>query len=153
MSSMIWIPSTTEAWEPVTVVSNDATTISIQRKDGSSAKISGSIATFDTVTSQALEENCENLVDLESYSEGIILHHVRKRFATDTIYTLVGNILIALNPYKKIDIYDLDVIDKIYTNVKRNQNPIPHIYTIAAKAIHGLREEKKDQAVLISGNK
>ena len=151
MSGMIWIPNNTDAWEPVHVVSHDSTTITTQRKDGSTVKIHGNIANFDSVTSQALEENCENLVNLENYSEGIILHHVKKRFATDTIYTLVGNILIALNPYKKINIYEMDMIDKIYNNVKRNQEPIPHVFTVAAKAIHGLREEKKDQSVLISG--
>jgi myosin heavy subunit len=152
--SMIWVPHAVEAWQPVVVVSNDATSISVRdRNGGSEYKIPGNIASFDTVTPSALEEDCENLVNLEAYNEGIILHHIKKRFATDKIYTLVGNILIALNPYKAINIYDMPVVEKIFQNVKNKDEPLPHVYTIAAMAINNMRQDKKDQSVLISGKR
>ncbi len=147
---MIGIPSQTDAWEPVQVITSDPTTVTVKRR-GADVKIQGSLAAFDTVTQQALDESCENLVDLESYNEGIILHHIKKRFVADKIYTLVGNILIALNPYKSIDIYGPQVIDKIYQRVSRNEDPTPHVFTIAATAVYNMRQDKKDQSVLISG--
>jgi myosin-6 len=149
---MIWVNHPTDAWEPVTVVSNDTSTITVRnRSGGNEYKIPGNIAHFDTVTPQALDEDCENLVTLEAYNEGIILHHIKKRFAVDKIYTLVGNILIALNPYKTINIYDLPFIEKIHDNTKYKGEPIPHIYTIAAAAVQNMKQDKKDQSVLISG--
>lgn len=115
-------------------------------------KIPGNLAMFDSVSSQALEEDCENLVTLESYSEGIILHHIRKRFSSERIYTLVGNILIALNPYKPLPIYDLPHIERILDHTKRGgEEPIPHVFTTAAQAVSSMKEAKRDQAVLISG--
>ena len=147
---MIWITSPTEAWEAVPVLSSDQSTVTVRRK-GVEVKIPGTLASFDATTSQALEEDCENLVDLEAYNEGIILHHNKKRFAVDKIYTLVGNILIALNPYKKLDIYGQHIVDRIYQRVSRMEDPIPHVFTIAATAVHNMRSEKKDQSILISG--
>ena len=149
---MIWISSATEAWEPVVVVSHDTSSVTVRnRSGGSEYKIPGSLALFDSVTPQALEEDCENLINLESYNEGIILHHVRKRFTTDKIYTLVGNILVALNPYKSLNIYDNQVIDKMFEQVKNQVELTPHIYTTAALAVHNMKRDRKDQSVLISG--
>lgn len=45
---------------------------------------------FDLVADGSLDQVCDNLVDLESYSEGIILHHIRTRFEKGNIYTFVG---------------------------------------------------------------
>lgn len=113
--------------------------------------MAGNIVNFSSLTAESLEESCENLVDLEAYNEGIILHHIRRRFAADTIYTLVSNILIALNPYKAIDLYSAAVIDRIYGKVKRGEDAPPHVFSIAAAAVHRAKHEAKDQSVLISG--
>ena len=147
---MIWVTSPTEAWEAVPVVSAEGNSVLVKKK-GADVKIPGTLASFDTTTAQALEEDCENLVELEAYNEGIILHHIKKRFAVDKIYTLVGNILIALNPYKRIDMYGQSVVDRIYSRVTRMEEPIPHVFTIAATAVYNMRNDKKDQSVLISG--
>jgi myosin heavy subunit len=149
---MIWVSHPSEAWEPVTVISSDTASITVRNRNGGNEyKIPGNIAHFDSVTAQALDEDCENLVTLESYNEGIILHHIKKRFNSDKIYTLVGNILIALNPYKSINIYDMPVIEKILENTKNREEPIPHVYSIAAAAVYNMRQDKRDQSVLISG--
>lgn len=152
MASMIWIPSATEAWEPVVVVSSDATSVTVKRRSSPQEfKVAGNIVNFSSLTAESLEENCENLVDLEAYNEGIILHHIKRRFAADTIYTLVSNILIALNPYKAIDLYGAAVIDRIFGKVKRGEDAPPHVFSIAAAAVHRAKQEAKDQSVLISG--
>lgn len=152
LQAMIWIPSASEAWEPVQVVSNDSTSVTVRRMNGGSEfKVPGALTSFGSVTVGALEENCENLVDLESYNEGIILHHTKKRFSQDKIYTYVGNILVALNPYKPLDIYSLSVIERIYNSVKQRDDVPPHIFSIAANAVFCMKQDSKNQAVLISG--
>lgn len=150
--SMIWIPHPTEAWIPATIVSsNDSSLIVVKTKSGAESKVPGPLHKYDEISFGSLEVSVENLVDLESYSEGIILHHIRKRFMTGQIYTLVGNILVAVNPYKSLNIYGINIMDDIYTLVKQHQQPPPHVYSIAATALNNMMDDEKDQCVLISG--
>lgn len=148
---MIWIPNETEAWEAAQLISSDAKSVTVKLKGGKEVKIPGAVAKFDAIPPGSLDEECDNLVNLENFSEGIILHHVRKRFVTDEIYTFVGTILIAVNPYKNLDIYDLALVDKIYTLTKFNGVIPPHVFSIGAAAVYNMRYDSKDQSVLISG--
>ena len=149
---MIWVPSEIDAWEPAQVTGSDAKTVSVKLlKSGKEAKIPGTVAKFDSIAPGSLEESCENLVDLESFSEGIILHHAKKRFQEDVIYTFVGSILIALNPYKTVDIYGPKVLDNIFNLTKQNESVPPHVFSIGAAAVRNMRQDGKDQSVLISG--
>lgn len=47
--------------------------------------------------------------------------------------------------------YGQSVVDRIYSRVTRMEEPIPHVFTIAATAVYNMRNDKKDQSVLISG--
>ena len=57
----------------------------------------------------------EDMAEFNYLHDATILHNVRRRFRTDDIYTYTGPILIAVNPFRKVDIYGDDVI-KRYTN-------------------------------------
>jgi myosin heavy subunit len=148
---MIWVSNETDAWEPAHVLSSDAKTVTVKLKSGKEVKIPGPLAKFDSIPAGSLDEECDNLVNLENYSEGIILHHVKKRFAADEIYTFVGSILVAVNPYKPLNIYDAGLIDKIYTLTKFNGAIPPHVFSVGAAAVYNMRHDGKDQSVLISG--
>jgi myosin heavy subunit len=121
------------------------------RVDGKDVVKSGAITKYDAIAPGSLEEECENLVDLETFNEGIILHHVKTRFNKLMIYTYVGSILIALNPYKSLDLYGIPLMEGVMNKLKANQTLPPHVYSIGATALYNLRTEGKDQAVLISG--
>ena len=60
---------------------------------------------------RALNARGEDLCDLDVFTEGSILHHVRRRFEASVIYTWVGSILIAVNPFKKLPIYSDRIVD------------------------------------------
>jgi myosin heavy subunit len=148
---MIWIPNEADAWEPAHVLSNDAKSVNVKLRGGKEVKIAGPLTKYDSIPAGSLDEECDNLVNLENFSEGIILHHVRKRFGLDEIYTFVGSILIAVNPYKSLNIYDLALVDHIYTQTKLNGAVPPHVFSIGAAAVYHMRYDNKDQSVLISG--
>ncbi|GMI13374.1 hypothetical protein TrLO_g7961 [Triparma laevis f. longispina] len=93
----------------------------------------------------------ENLVDLDAFSEGSILHHVRKRYYDDKIYTYVGSILVAVNPFQRIDIYGSSVVKHYKNNVNSSEPPAPHVYALAADAYDHLCSGQGNQSVLISG--
>eukprot|EP00605_Chrysophyceae_sp_TOSAG23-4_P002422 GSChrysophyteH1.ASY1.ANO1.2681.1 assembled CDS len=79
--------------------------------------------------------------------EGAILHHVKKRFAKRKIYTHVGPILVAVNPFERLPIYE----DKDVRQAKSHAQPYPHIFVTAAVAYRQLAENSKSQSCLISG--
>lgn len=94
-----------------------------------------------------LHDNLENLVDLDELSEGAILHHVRKRYMKKNIYTLVGNILVAVNPFENLDIYGPKDIEKAKSQIAIS----PHVYSIASQAYQQLIGNRTNQSILISG--
>ncbi|XP_068101648.1 myosin-IIIb isoform X3 [Hyperolius riggenbachi] len=91
----------------------------------------------------------DDLVNLEVLNEETIVHQLQTRFADLQIYTYVGDILIALNPFQNLSIYSPQ-FSKLYHGVKRASNP-PHIFATADAAYQGMVTFSKDQCIIISG--
>uniref|UniRef100_A0A3P9N8C9 non-specific serine/threonine protein kinase n=1 Tax=Poecilia reticulata TaxID=8081 RepID=A0A3P9N8C9_POERE len=96
-------------------------------------------------------ESCpdDDLVNLEFLDEEIIISHLQKRYDELQVYTYVGDILIALNPFQNLSIYSPQ-FSKLYHGVKRGDNP-PHIFATADAAYQGMVTFCKDQCIIISG--
>ncbi|OWK54222.1 Myosin-IIIb [Lonchura striata] len=91
----------------------------------------------------------DDLVNLEVLNEETIIHQLQKRYADLQIYTYVGDILIALNPFQNLSIYSPQ-FSKLYHGVKRSSNP-PHIFASADAAYQSMVTFSKDQCIIISG--
>uniref|UniRef100_G3SR10 Myosin motor domain-containing protein n=1 Tax=Loxodonta africana TaxID=9785 RepID=G3SR10_LOXAF len=78
-----------------------------------------------------------------------IIHQLQKRYVDLLIYTYVGDILIALNPFQNLSIYSPQ-FSRLYHGVKRASNP-PHIFASADAAYQCMVTFSKDQCVVISG--
>jgi len=79
-----------------------------------------------------------------------ILHTLRQRFAKDAIYSAVGPILIAFNPFRPITgMYDSSVI-AAYMSGSKNLSSEPHVYALAREALVGL-SLGRNQSLIISG--
>ncbi|XP_044889100.1 myosin-IIIb [Mauremys mutica] len=91
----------------------------------------------------------DDLVNLEVLDEDTIIHQLQKRYGDLQIYTYVGDILIALNPFQNLSIYSPQ-FSKLYHGVKRSSNP-PHIFASADAAYQGMVTFSKDQCIIISG--
>lgn len=94
-----------------------------------------------------VNDNVENLVDLDELSEGAILHHIRNRFHKKLIYTHVGSILVAVNPFEALPIYS----EREIRRANESSQSYPHVFVTAAVAYQQLRNNEKNQSVLISG--
>ncbi|KAJ3266899.1 cytochrome c oxidase subunit 1 [Chytriomyces hyalinus] len=94
-------------------------------------------------------ESVEDMTALPQLTELAILENLKARFLAGHIYTYTGSILVALNPYKSLDIFGHQTIAK-YENKTRSQN-VPHIFALSENAISSIRSEKKNQSVIISG--
>ena len=74
-----------------------------------------------------------------------IIESVKERYNRDCIYTETGNSLIAINPFKSLDIYN----DEIINNIVNKKFQKPHVYNIANNAYGQI--DHKNQVILISG--
>ena len=91
----------------------------------------------------------DDLCRLPTLSEQTLLEHLERRFSQGRIYTYVGEILIAVNPFRFFPMYNPKFINA-YTNRNLGSLP-PHIFAIADVAFHRMLREKKSQCVVISG--
>ncbi|XP_028846458.1 unconventional myosin-Ib isoform X9 [Denticeps clupeoides] len=90
-----------------------------------------------------------DMVLLEPLTEESFIDNLRKRFDHSEIYTYIGSVVISLNPYKSLPIFTADKVEE-YRN--RNFYELsPHIYALADEAYRSLRDQDKDQCILITG--
>ncbi|XP_076654568.1 unconventional myosin 61F isoform X2 [Halictus rubicundus] len=92
----------------------------------------------------------QDFVLLEDFqSEAAFIDNLRKRFNEDLIYTYIGQVLVSVNPYKKLPIYDPATIQ--YYHGRNFFEAPPHIFALADTAYQSLSKENLDQCILISG--
>ncbi|KAI8438389.1 hypothetical protein MSG28_010933 [Choristoneura fumiferana] len=91
----------------------------------------------------------DDLATLEVLTEDAIVEQLQKRYNQNQIYTYIGDILVAVNPFTDIGIYTTKS-QQIYQGRCRSDNP-PHIYAVADAAHQALMHQKQHQAIVISG--
>ncbi|XP_029385604.1 unconventional myosin-Ib isoform X2 [Echeneis naucrates] len=90
-----------------------------------------------------------DMVLLEPLSEDSFLENLKKRFDHNEIYTYIGSVVISMNPYRSLPIFTPEKVEE-YRN--RNFYELsPHIYALADEAYRSLRDQDKDQCILITG--
>uniref|UniRef100_UPI00398EA2C2 unconventional myosin-IXAa isoform X2 n=1 Tax=Pristiophorus japonicus TaxID=55135 RepID=UPI00398EA2C2 len=95
------------------------------------------------------QKDYNDLCNLPDLNEKALLDNLRNRFKQEKIYTYVGTILIAINPFKFLPIYNPKYV-KVYDNHQLGKLE-PHIYAIADVAYHAMLQRKKNQCIVISG--
>uniref|UniRef100_A0A8C8BPE5 non-specific serine/threonine protein kinase n=1 Tax=Otus sunia TaxID=257818 RepID=A0A8C8BPE5_9STRI len=95
------------------------------------------------------QEEVDDLATLEVLDENTVTEQLQKGYAKDQIYTYVGDILIAVNPFRNIDIYSSQY-SRLYIGAKRTANP-PHIFAVADIGYQSMVTYNSDQCIVISG--
>ncbi|CAL8359555.1 unnamed protein product [Lota lota] len=90
-----------------------------------------------------------DLCALPELTERALLESLRARFRQEKIYTYVGSILIVVNPFQFLPIYNPKHV-KMYDNHTLGKLE-PHIYAVADVAYHAMLQRRKDQCIVISG--
>ncbi|GFQ02597.1 myosin-10 [Phtheirospermum japonicum] len=79
-----------------------------------------------------------------------VLYNLRCRYDSNEIYTYTGNILIAVNPFKRLPhLYNNDVMEQ-YKGISLGELS-PHPFAIADSAYRQMVNEGISQAILVSG--
>uniref|UniRef100_A0A8C8S4P5 Myosin IB n=1 Tax=Pelusios castaneus TaxID=367368 RepID=A0A8C8S4P5_9SAUR len=90
-----------------------------------------------------------DMVLLEPLSEESFINNLKKRFDHSEIYTYIGSVVVSINPYRSLPIYSPEKVEE-YRN--RNFYELsPHIFALSDEAYRSLRDQDKDQCILITG--
>lgn len=95
-------------------------------------------------------DQCDDMASLTYLNEPSVLNNLKLRYHNEKIYTHSGLFLVAVNPYKAINIYNKDFI-KMYKNNCDEVTLKPHIFGTAQLAFENLINEKRDQSILVTG--
>ncbi|EFX77076.1 hypothetical protein DAPPUDRAFT_305891 [Daphnia pulex] len=91
----------------------------------------------------------DDLASLENFSIDSIVDQLEQRYSNSVIYTYIGDILVAVNPFTELSIYsDREVF--MYRNRARSDNP-PHVFAMADAAYHAMLHQRRSQCIVISG--
>ncbi|CEG44801.1 myosin-like protein [Plasmopara halstedii] len=102
----------------------------------------------------------QDLTKLVHLHEPAILHVLKRRFFHGEIYTSTGQILVAMNPFRRLSMYSDDIKERYYElggNTEANKcNIPPHVYSVADQAFRTMlipqsNNKKTDQTILVSG--
>lgn len=98
---------------------------------------------------QPRDRDYSDLCQLPDLTEQTLLENLKARFERSHIYTYVGSILIAVNPFKFYPIYNPKYV-RLYQNRRLGDLP-PHIFAVADAAYHAMLRSHSSQCVVISG--
>eukprot|EP00755_Sulcionema_specki_P009324 Sspe_Gene.43387::Locus_21149_Transcript_1_1_Confidence_1.000_Length_3727::g.43387::m.43387/K10357/MYO5; myosin V len=102
-----------------------------------------------------LSENVEDLLSLTVLHDSTLLDVLRRRYMEDYIYTNIGAITVALNPFNfKIPWYTDDNMAKYLAEGDRIERNIPHSWATAHNTYWEMRNaisEPYNQCILVSG--
>uniref|UniRef100_A0A3B4BYQ1 Myosin IXB n=1 Tax=Pygocentrus nattereri TaxID=42514 RepID=A0A3B4BYQ1_PYGNA len=94
-------------------------------------------------------EDCNDLCSLPVLTEKNILEALRRRFLKNQIYTYANNILIAVNPFKFLPIYNPKYVEMYENHTLGRLNP--HVFAIADAAFRAMLNKRLNQCIVISG--
>ncbi|XP_075216273.1 myosin-IIIb-like isoform X1 [Lycorma delicatula] len=91
----------------------------------------------------------DDLAALDNLTEDAIVEQLQQRYGMSQIYTYIGDILVAVNPFAELGLYT-SIEQKRYCGQSRSTNP-PHIFAVADAAYQALLHHRQNQSIVISG--
>ncbi|CAH0475885.1 unnamed protein product [Peronospora belbahrii] len=153
---------TVENENNVAVINTQEVSDELVRKRHDSMRRAVSITT-DLVLPRSqgeLYHTVQDLTKLVHLHEPAILQVLRRRFFHGDIYTSTGQILVAMNPFRRLSLYSDDIKDQYYHlggNAEADKTLLsPHVYSVADQAFRTMlvprtSDKKTDQTILVSG--
>ena len=137
-----FVPDSKEVFIICSVIatSSDNTTVTLREVSGSVSRTLTSKASdvVPIISMQELDSPPSDLIKLIHVNRPAILHTLRTRFLRDCIYTSIGSILVALNPFKWIpNLYD-EANMVSYNRGEINLSDAPHVFAVSHEAYQDL---------------
>lgn len=145
-----WVPDDIEVWTLADKVSEELPNGCVNFKVHKSERVIPIPLNKCLPADISKDPSPEDLVFLPNVNSANILVCARNRFLEKKIYTNIGLVLMAINPFEVIPgLYGKKMI-KMYENALDTSLPA-HVYCIPSRAYHNMCTTGKDQSLLISG--
>lgn len=97
---------------------------------------------------EELDDPPTDLIKLVYVNRPGILHTLRSRFMQDRIYTSIGPILVALNPFKWIDGLYEEPVMMTYKSGEANLSDRPHVFAVSNDAYKDLTTGRNQSLII-----
>ncbi|XP_067446055.1 unconventional myosin-Va-like isoform X1 [Thunnus thynnus] len=151
----VWLPDAAEVWKSAELIKDYTPgdqTLALQLEDGTEVKykIDPKTNNLPPLRNPNILVGENDLTALSYLHEPAVLHNIKVRFIdSKTIYTYCGIVLVAINPYESLPIYEADII-----NAYSGQNMgdmDPHIFAVAEEAYKQMARDERNQSIIVSG--
>ncbi|KAI8985182.1 P-loop containing nucleoside triphosphate hydrolase protein [Pilobolus umbonatus] len=157
-----WFEDNREAWISTTCVSNIITDTSVKitfQGDSNDKEyiFESTLSDIEKTAGAKLPplrnppkmEYTDDLTNLSYLNEPAVLNTIRTRYMQRLIYTYSGIVLIAVNPFDRVALYDPDIVQQ-YSGRRRGELE-PHLFAIAEDAYRCMIREQVNQTIVVSG--
>ncbi|RDX60565.1 Myosin-12, partial [Mucuna pruriens] len=148
VGSQVWVEDPEDAWIDGEVTEINGRNAIIIATNGKTvvAEIS-SIYPKDT---EAPPAGVDDMTKLAYLHEPGVLHNLAIRFSLNEIYTYTGNILIAVNPFRRLPhLYDIHMMEQ-YKGAAFGELS-PHLFAVADTCYRAMINDNGSQSILVSG--
>ncbi|CDO95324.1 unnamed protein product [Kluyveromyces dobzhanskii CBS 2104] len=155
-----WYPNKEQGWIGAEVtkhaVQGDSYSLELTLEDGQKVDLLVSSldeakeANLPLLRNPPILETTEDLTSLSYLNEPAVLHAIKARYAQLNIYTYSGIVLIATNPFDRVDqLYSQEMI-QAYAGKLRGELE-PHLFAIAEEAYRLMKTTDENQTIIVSG--
>ncbi|KAG8158825.1 hypothetical protein KVR01_011268 [Diaporthe batatas] len=157
-----WQPDAAEGWVASEVtkkqVDGDKVILTFKLENGEEKELKIPLATLEKGSDDALPplmnptvlEASDDLTNLSHLNEPAVLQAIKLRYLQKEIYTYSGIVLIATNPFARVDSLYVPGMVQVYAG-KQRATQAPHLFAIAEEAFIDMLRDKKNQTIVVSG--
>ncbi|KAF2012867.1 myosin-2 [Aaosphaeria arxii CBS 175.79] len=157
-----WQPDTAEGWVASEVVDKqvqgDKVKLIFKLDNGESKTFETTLAAIQDgndpnlppLMNPAMLEASDDLTNLSHLNEPAVLQAIKLRYLQKEIYTYSGIVLIATNPFARVDSLYVPGMVQVYAGKQRSYGA-PHLFAIAEEAFADMLRDQKNQTIVVSG--
>ncbi|XP_019712516.1 unconventional myosin-Va-like [Hippocampus comes] len=154
-NARVWLPDPVEVWKSAKLVKDYATatkTLFLLLDDGTELeyKVDPHTNNLPPLRNPNILVGENDLTALSYLNEPAVLHNIKVRFIdSKLIYTYCGIVLVAVNPYESLPIYEADIIHAYRGQDMADMDP--HIFAVAEEAYKQMARDQQNQSIIVSG--